>query len=91
MEALDITAFLSLVIGATQVIKDELGSRGMHLGIWARAVAFVLGGTGIYLMAYQPQLWTSLVPIFLIFGGTGGFSVVKEIKRAVPKPVNDTV
>lgn len=79
METLDLTSFLGLIVGATQIIKKECEKYGLPLGDWARVVSFVLGGLGVYVMTYHAPLWDSLVPLFLMFGGTGGVSLVKEL------------
>ena len=83
MDSIDLTAFIGLVVGATQVVKDEFKKRGMPIGDWSRVVAFVLGGLGTYVMAFHPQLWDSVIPVLIMFLGTGGFSIAKEMKRNV--------
>ena len=82
MDTIDLTAFLGLVVGATQIIKNEFAKRGMPLGDYARLIAFVLGGLGTYLMAYHKDVWDSVIPVLVMFGGTGGFSVLKELKKS---------
>ena len=83
MDNLDLVAFLSLITAVTQVVKVQLRQRGINLGEYTVILSFVLGGLGVYMMKHQIELWNSLVPIFLMFAGPGGVSLVKEVARKV--------